>query len=128
MLAVGVVSPFLPLATQLSLCGGCIIWDLMFPHDDRFLLPSLPLCFYLVLPKWLGDELTWHLEKNFLRRRLKDLLIRFFIIPKIPWAASWAWEDHGRSFSILDSVGPVRVAKGNSGLSLAVEFSEEIQA
>ncbi|CAK9035651.1 unnamed protein product [Durusdinium trenchii] len=127
MLAVGVVSPFLPLATQLSLCGGCIIWDLMFPHDDRFLLPSLPLCFYLVLPKWLGDELTWHLEKNFLRRRLKDLLIRFFIIPKIPWAASWAWEDHGRSFSILDSVGPVRVAKGNSGLSLAVEFSEEIQ-
>eukprot|EP00913_Durusdinium_trenchii_P013108 g12304.t1 len=87
----------------------------------------LPLCFYLVLPKWLGDELTWHLEKNFLRRRLKDLLIRFFIIPKIPWAASWAWEDHGRSFSILDSVGPVRVAKGNSGLSLAVEFSEEIQ-
>lgn len=34
---------------------GCVLLDVLLPHDDRYVLPSLPLCFYLVMPKWFSD-------------------------------------------------------------------------
>ena len=34
---------------------GCVLLNVLLPHDDRYVLPSLPLCFYLVMPKWFSD-------------------------------------------------------------------------
>lgn len=118
-LGFALVTPWAPFLAQLALCAGCVLLDVSLPHDDRSVLPSLPLCFYLVMPKWFSDEVRWYLKHNRLRK-----LLYFWLLPKPKWDSSWLWEDHDRSFTILNGCGPVRVAKANQGLSLTVEFSE----
>eukprot|EP00434_Breviolum_minutum_P016331 symbB.v1.2.014392.t1/scaffold1052.1/size141681/9 len=122
-LAAALVLPVLPFATQLAVCIGCVAVDVLLPHDDRYVLPSIPICYYLVLPKWFSDEVSWYLEHSGWRT-----LLHFWRPQKIPWDATWPWEDNDRSFSILnDECGSVRVGKANHGLSLTVDFSQEIQ-
>lgn len=120
-LGFALVMPWLPFLAQLALCAGCVLLDVLLPHDDRYVLPSLPLCFYLVMPKWFSDEVRWYLKRNRLRK-----LLYFWLLPKPPWDSSWFWEDRDRSFTILNGCGTVRVAKANHGLSLTVEFAETV--
>ena len=89
--------------------AGCVALDVLRGHDDRHVLISLPLCFYLVLPKWLDDdarpqllrsttwatepyaqpeEIAWHMEQSRLRRWLYGWLLR----PKRPWNGTWPWK------------------------------------
>ncbi|CAJ1439748.1 unnamed protein product, partial [Effrenium voratum] len=103
---------------QLALCAGCILVDVLRYHGDRYVLLGLPFCFFLVLPKWLSDEVQWLFDHGDWRKRLGC------VRPRVPWDASWAWEDNGRSYEVLDSCGAVRVAKANEGLALTVEFDD----
>ncbi|CAE7504558.1 NRPS8, partial [Symbiodinium natans] len=113
-------SPYL----QLLFCAGFVALSTRYPSGDRYLLVSLPISFYLVLPKWLNDETQWRIDHGaWLPRRL---LCRLLCRPRPPWQDSLSFEDRGRAVAILfGREGAVRVSKANQGLSLTVDFRKE---
>ncbi|CAE7517856.1 atnA [Symbiodinium sp. CCMP2456] len=113
-----------PPALEALLCAGFVILRSCCPSGDRYLLPSLPVSFYIVLPKWLSDETQWRVDHGaWLPRRM---LCRLLCSAKPSWEDSLNFEDKGRAVKILfGNQGPVRVAKANQGLSLTVDFAGE---
>lgn len=113
-----------PPALEALLCAGFVILRSCCPSGDRYLLPSLPVSFYVVLPKWLSDETQWRVDHGaWLPRRM---LCRLLCSAKPSWEDSLNFEDNGRAVKILfENQGPVRVAKANQGLSLTVDFARE---
>jgi len=112
--------------TSLALCVVCAAC--LTPGRLRF-LACLPVCCYLVLPKWLGDDWLWRVrcDEAWLRRILKRLLS----LSRPPWDASlyFPWDQPKKARSWLGNAwlrSNVRLQSTHDGLGVLVDFWREV--
>ncbi|CAE8603608.1 unnamed protein product, partial [Polarella glacialis] len=127
------LGPQPPMMTQLLWCVGCCAVLSALPGHarlDRGFLLGLPASFYIVLPKWLGDDWLWRLRyggswAQWLRQKVAGILV---LAKRPEWDASWDWKDNGRAAALLkDSSSNVRASHTHKGLSLTVDFWEDVR-
>jgi len=98
---------------------------LVVPWRARF-FSSLPVCCYLTLSKWAGDEWPWRMAtpKGLLRRLLGTLLVPF---PRPVWEGYIHWDEKRALVDWGDEAHPTNVilTTQRNGLALGVDYWEE---
>jgi len=117
-------------AQHLSCCASlltCFIVAAVCAPKQLGFLAGLPVCFYVVLPKWLGDDWLWRVRCD--ESHLRRFLMRVMVAAERPsWDASLAWDDaRSNAYWQNDYVQScVRVKEECNGLAKAVDSLWEI--